>query len=152
MASDLDRKFDETLAAVTAPGGRIVIGEDEKGRAIVSNFPATVPALLRTFCALNGQVEALVSADERFTFADLDEWSERLARALAGREIAKGDRVGIAMRNCTCWVVAYMAVSKAGAVATLLNGWWQSDEMAFALELTEPKLVIADPPRAARIA
>ena len=152
MASDLDRKFDETLAAVTAPGGRIVIGEDEKGRAIVSNFPATVPALLRTFCALNGQVEALVSADERFTFADLDEWSERLARALAGRGIAKGDRVGIAMRNCTCWVVAYMAVSKAGAVATLLNGWWQSDEMAFALELTEPKLVIADPPRAARIA
>jgi len=151
MASDLDRKFDETLAAVTGPGGRIIIGKDEQGRAIVANFPATIPSLLRTFCALNAQVEALVSADERFTFAELDQWSERLARALAARGIAKGDRVAIAMRNCASWVVAYMAALKAGAVATLLNGWWQSHEMAHALEMTRPVLVIADLPRAARI-
>jgi acyl-CoA synthetase (AMP-forming)/AMP-acid ligase II len=151
VASELDRKFDETLAAATGPGGRLVIGEDEQGRAIVANFPATVPALLRTFCALNAQTEALVAADERFTFAELDQWSERLARALAGRGIGKGDRVAIAMRNCASWVVAYMAALKAGAVATLLNGWWQSDEMAHALEMTRPALVIADMPRAARI-
>jgi long-chain acyl-CoA synthetase len=151
VASDLDRKFDETLAAVIGPGGRLIIGEDEQGRAIVANFPATIPALLRTFCALNAQTEALVSADERFSFAELDQWSERLARALAGRGIGKGDRVGIAMRNCTSWVVAYMATLKAGAIATLLNGWWQTPEMAHALEMTRPALVIADMPRAERI-
>jgi hypothetical protein len=55
MASDLDRKFDGTLAAVTAPGGRLIIGEDEEGRAIVANFPATIPSLLRTFSALYAQ-------------------------------------------------------------------------------------------------
>src|SRR3990170_6786453 len=52
MASDLDRKFDETLAAVTGPGGRLIIDRDAQGRAIVANFPATLPSLLRTFCAL----------------------------------------------------------------------------------------------------
>ena len=152
MASDLDRKFDETLAAIIGPGGRLIIGEDAQGRAIVTNFPATLPHLLRTFCALNAEVEGLVSGDERFTFADLDQWSEKLARALAARGIAKGDRLAIAMRNCPSWIVAYMAALKAGAVATLLNGWWQPSEMQHALELTEPKLVIADQPRAARIA
>jgi acyl-CoA synthetase (AMP-forming)/AMP-acid ligase II len=45
-----------------------------------------------------------------------------------------------------------MAVLKAGAVATLLNGWWQPEELEHALQLTEPRLVLADAPRAERIA
>ncbi len=140
------------LARVTGTGGRLVIERDAEGRAIVGNFPATVPGLLRTFCALYGdEREAVVAGDERLTFADLDRWSEALALALAGRGIAKGDRVGIAMRNCPSWIVAYMALMKTGAVATLLNGWWQSHELAHALALAEPKLVIADAPRAKRI-
>jgi long-chain acyl-CoA synthetase len=151
MASDLDRKFDETLAAVTGPGGRIVIGRDEQGRAIVANFPATLPGLFRTFCALNAGTEALIAGAERLTFGELDRLSESLARSLAGRGIGKGDRVGIAMRNCPAWVITYMAVLKAGGVATLLNGWWQGHEMKHALELTAPVLIIADGPRAARI-
>lgn len=152
MASELDRKFDETLAAVTGPGGRIIIEHDEQGRAIVGNFPATLPSLFRTFCALNGSTEALIAGDERLTFADLDAVSERLARSLAGRGIRKGDRIGIAMRNCPAWIVAYMAVLKAGGVATLLNGWWQAHEMEHALKLTSPALVIADRARGERIA
>src|SRR3546814_19839455 len=55
------------------------------------------------------------------------------------------------MRNAPSWIVCYMAVLKAGAVAVLVNGWWQADELRHALELTEPKLVIADTPRAPRI-
>ncbi len=151
MASDLDRKFDAVLAAVTGPGGRIVLGNDEHGRAIVTNFPATLPAFFKTFCALNGAVEAVVAGDERLTFADLDAWSDRAAKALVGRGIAKGDRVAIAMRNCPGWIIAYMGTLKAGAVATLINGWWQSHELDHALALTEPTLIIADAPRAARI-
>jgi long-chain acyl-CoA synthetase len=152
MPSELDRRFDEKLAEVTGPGGRLVIGRDEQGRAIVTNFPATLPSLFRTFCELNGEKEAVVAGDERLTFADLDRISERLARALASRGIGKGDRVGIAMRNCPAWIVIYMAILKAGGVATLLNGWWEAHELEHALDLTSPKLVIADAPRARRIA
>ena len=152
MASELDRKFDAVLAAITGPGGRVVLGQDEQGRAIVTNFPATLPMFFKAFCALNGAVEAVVAGDERLTFADLDAWSDRVASALVARGIAKGDRVGIAMRNCPSWIVAYMGAVKAGAVATLINGWWQTHELDHALKLTEPTLVIADAPRAARIA
>jgi long-chain acyl-CoA synthetase len=152
MRTELDRKFDQTLAEVTAPGGRLVIERDAMGRAFVANFPATLPVFFKTFCALNAQVEALVAGDERFTFADLDSWSDRLAKALVTRGIGKGDRVGIAMRNCPVWVVGYMAILKAGAIATLLNGWWEKGELRHALELTEPVLILADPPRARRIA
>ena len=151
MPSELDLKFDDMLARVTGPGGRLIIGEDEQGRAIASNFPATLPTFFRTFCALNAQVEGVVAGEERLSFADLDRWSEQLAHALASRGIRKGDRVGIAMRNCPSWVVSYMAIAKAGGVATLLNGWWQPHEMKHALDMVEPKLIIADAPRAKRI-
>jgi acyl-CoA synthetase (AMP-forming)/AMP-acid ligase II len=151
MASDLDRKFDETLADVTGAGGRIVIDRDAEGRAIVSNFPATLPGLFRTFTALYPDIEAVVSGDERLTFPQLDTLSERLARALAARGIAKGDRVGIAMRNCPTWIVVYMAALKAGAIVTLLNGWWKSRELAHALELAGPALIVADGTRATQV-
>jgi acyl-CoA synthetase (AMP-forming)/AMP-acid ligase II len=152
VRSELDRRYDELLAEATGPGGRLVIGSDAKGQAIVTNFPATLPALLRTFSELNAEAEALVAGDERLTFAELDRISECIAHGLVARGIGKGDRVGIAMRNCPSWVVSYMGIVKAGAVATLLNGWWEAHEMQHALELTDPSLIIADAPRAKRIA
>jgi acyl-CoA synthetase (AMP-forming)/AMP-acid ligase II len=151
MPNELDRRFDEELAKVVGPGGRLVIERDGLGRAIVANFPATLPAFFNAFCALNGANEAVVSGEERLTFADLDRISDGLAHGLAARGIAKGDRVAIAMRNCPAWIVSYMAILKAGGVATLLNGWWEPAEMEHAVQLTEPKLIIADPPRATRL-
>ncbi|RST30075.1 AMP-dependent synthetase [Sphingomonas ginkgonis] len=153
MPSALDQRFDEVLAAVTGPGGRLVIGEDERGRPIVTNFPDTLPGFFDAFCQLNGAVEAVVAGEERLSFAELHEISSRLARALVGRHgVRKGDRVAIAMRNCPSWIVTYMAAIKAGAIATLVNGWWQSAELAHAIGLTRPALVLADAPRAQRCA
>jgi acyl-CoA synthetase (AMP-forming)/AMP-acid ligase II len=151
-ATDLDRDYDAGIAAITAPGGRIILDKDEHGRAIVSNFPATLPLFFKTFCALNGPVEAVIAGEERLTYANLDEISDRVARGLVARGIGKGDRVGIAMRNCPAWILAYMATVKAGAIATLLNGWWLAEELEHALQLTDTKLVLADAPRAKRIA
>jgi acyl-CoA synthetase (AMP-forming)/AMP-acid ligase II len=152
MPSELDRRFDAVLAAVIGPGGRLVIEHDDENRAIVANFPATLPGLFRSFCELyaDGR-EAVIAGDERLSFPDLDRISEKLALALAGRGIVKGDRVGIAMRNCPSWIVCHMAILKAGGVATLINGWWQTHELEHALALVEPKLIVADAPRAKRI-
>ncbi len=151
MGSDLDRSYDEILAEITGPGGRLVIGRDEHGQAIVSNFPTTLPQFFRAFCALNADNEALVAGDERFTFANLDEISDRVAFGLAARGINKGDRVGIALRNCPAWVLIYMAILKVGGIATLLNGWWEAHEMEHAINLIDPVLIIADALRAKRI-
>src|SRR5262249_45423898 len=148
MPSELDRRYDEMLDVVTGPGGRVALGRDEQGRVIVTNLPATLPGLLRAFCELHGANEAIVAGEERLTYAQLDELSERLARGLVAQGIAKGDRVGIAMRNCPSWVIVHMAIVKAGGIATLLNGWWEAHEMEHAILLTDPKLVIADAPRA----
>ena len=151
MPSALDRKYDAVLEKVIGEGGRIQIGRDSEGRAIVTNLPPTLPMLFDAFCALHGAVEGVVAGGERLTFAELNAHATALARALAGAGIAKGDRVAIAMRNCPSWIVTWMAALKAGAVATRVNGWWQTEEMRHALELAEPRLVIADESRGRRI-
>src|SRR2546423_13914478 len=151
MPSELDRRYDEALAKVTGPGGTLVIGQDEHGRATVTNFPDTLPGLFHAFCSLRSANEAIVAGDERLSFAELDAIAECAAHGLAARGIGKGDRVGIAMRNCPSWVVSYMAVLKAGGVAILINGWWEAQEMEHALELVDPGLIIADASRAKRI-
>ena len=152
MLSELDRRFDEELLKVTGPGGKLEMSRDEQGRAIVANLPATLPDFFRAFCALHGEAEAVVSDQERLSFADLDRISERLAHGLVVRGVVKGDRVAIAMRNCPTWIVCYMAILKAGGIATLLNGWWEAHEMEHAILLAEPRLIIADAGRGKRIA
>ncbi|HYD14221.1 MAG TPA: class I adenylate-forming enzyme family protein [Allosphingosinicella sp.] len=152
MRSELDRKYDEVLAEQTGENGRFRIERDQLGRAYVGNFPGTLPSFFQAFCALNGAVEAVVAGDERLTFAELDACSTRLARLLAGSwGVGKGDRVAIAMRNCPAWIVTYVAILKAGGIATLINGWWTPDELRHGLALAEPGLIIADVARAARL-
>ncbi len=153
MLTELDRKYDAVLAEQTGETGRFRIERDALGRAYVANFPGTLPAFFAAFCALNGAVEAVVAGEERLTFAELDARSTALARVLAGGwNVAKGDRVAIAMRNCPAWIVSYMAILKAGGIATLINGWWTPEEMRHGLALSEPELIIADRTRATRLA
>src|SRR5215213_7414740 len=152
MPSELDRKYDAVLAQVTGPGGRIVLDEDAEGRKIVANLPPTLPGMFDAFCMLHAATTAVIADGERLTFAELNEQATRLARALAGGGgVGKGARVAIAMRNCPAWIVAYMAILKAGGVATLVNGWWQAEELRHGLALTEPCLVLCDAPRAKRL-
>src|SRR4051794_29654377 len=152
MPSELDRRYDEALAELTGPGGRLRLERDEHGRAIIGNFPATLPGLFGTFCELHAANEAIVAGEERLDFADLDRISEQLAHGLVARGIAKGARAGIAMRSSRAWVITYMAPLKAGGIAPRINGWWKAHEMEHARTLTSPKLVIADAERAKRIA
>ena len=148
MPSALDQAYEKVLAAASGPGGRLVLGENADGRTIVSNFPPTLPMMFMMFAQLYGPNPYIITDDETLTYADLNALTDRLAKALVARGVAKGDRVAIAMRNCPSWIVGYMAALKAGGVATLINGWWQGEELRHAMELTGPTMVIADGPRA----
>ncbi|MEN3972253.1 class I adenylate-forming enzyme family protein [Sphingomicrobium sp. XHP0235] len=147
MPSALDQAYEKVLEKISEPGGRLVLGENGDGRTIVANFPPTLPMMFSMFGQFYGPHPFIITDDEQLTYAELNALSDRLAKALVAGGLQKGDRVAIAMRNCTVWIAAYMAVLKAGGVATLINGWWQGEELRHAMELTGPTRIIADGPR-----
>ncbi len=155
MATALDKSLENVIARITAPGELLETATIERfGRAlpVLKNAPETLAAYFDQFCAQHGDTEFLIDGDQRTTFAQVHAAAREVAGALiAGQGVQKGDRVGIAARNSTNWVIAYMAVLMAGGCAALLNGWWSGEEMAAGIELTGCKLVLADPQRAARI-
>jgi long-chain acyl-CoA synthetase len=156
MRTELDLAMDSTMAALTAPDGMLALGSVERFGVKLPTIAAAPPALSYYFAHYaNEHRDAvfLVSGAERLTFGEVYAAAERTARALVGGyKIAKGDRVGIAMRNSPSWIVLYMGIIMADGVATLLNGWWQAEELETAIGEVDCALVFADPPRVKRLA
>ena len=55
------------------------------------------------------------------TFAQWNERASRLANALLGLGLAKGDRVALLAYNCVEWMELYVALARAGLVAVPVN-------------------------------
>jgi long-chain acyl-CoA synthetase len=101
----------------------------------------------------HGEKEYLVCGDLRLGFAEHARRVASFARVL--REelgVRRGDRVALLAANGPEWIVAYWATVALGAVAVGLNGWWTGDEIAFGLADSEPRVLVADRRRLARLA
>ena len=154
MRTELDGRMDAVMAAVTGEGGMLPLARLERwgtGLPVIAVAPPSLPAYFAHYCAQHRDVVFLVAGAERLTYGEVYDAAVKVARALTGRGIAVGDRVGIAARNSPAWIVGYMGAVMAGGVATLLNGWWQTEEFASAIADVGPALIIADGPRAARL-
>ena len=155
MRTILDQRMDAVMAAVTGADGQLPLGQIERfGRTlpVIAAAPPTLGAYFAHFAGVHAGATFLVAGDERLTFAEVHAAATHVAHALVARGVRKGDRVGIAMRNSPSWIALYMGIVMAGGIATLLNGWWQTEELAAALNEVDCGMVFADPPRAKRLA
>ena len=64
------------------------------------------------------------------TWEEIKESSDRLATALAGTGIAKGDRVGIMLPNCPQYVIAAFAILRIGGIVVNVNPLYTPREIA----------------------
>ena len=156
MKSALDTALDAVVEGIIAPGGALAVGEADVLGArlpVFSAAPPTMREFLGFFFTAQGPKEFLVFGDERLTFAEVYQRSLKFAAMLQHRRgIAKGDRVGVAMRNYPEWIVAYVAIVHLGAVCIPMNAWWTAEEMDYGIRDSGARLVIADEERARRLA
>ena len=85
--------------------------------------------------ALNPRLEALVdvATGRRFTYAKLNSQANRMAHALTGLGVRKGDRVATLLMNGLEFVETFFGGAKIGTVLTPLNWRLVADELAFIL-------------------
>ncbi|HEX5095589.1 MAG TPA: class I adenylate-forming enzyme family protein [Acidimicrobiia bacterium] len=65
--------------------------------------------------------------------------------------VQPGDRVAILAANTAEWIVTFWATVSLGAIAVGLNGWSTATEIEYFLGDSEPRLLVADAKRLARL-
>jgi long-chain acyl-CoA synthetase len=81
--------------------------------------------------------------DSALTYAELEDRSARLATLLRERGVEPGDRVGVMLPNVLEFPVAYYGVLRAGGVVVPMNVLLKRREIAFYLEDSGAKLLLA---------
>jgi acyl-CoA synthetase (AMP-forming)/AMP-acid ligase II len=76
------------------------------------------------------------------TFRQWDERARRLANALLGLGLYKGDRVAILAYNCVEWLEIYAATAKAGVVMVPINFRLLGSEIEFIVDNSEAQAFI----------
>ena len=79
--------------------------------------------------------EAVVSIHQqvRFTYSELAERVNKLAKALISAGFQKGDRIGIWSPNNVQWLITQYATAKAGLILVTINPAYRSHELAYVL-------------------
>jgi long-chain acyl-CoA synthetase len=115
-------------------------------------MPLTIHQTLEHAADRFGDRDAMLEGDSRWSFRQLDERSNSLARYLEAEGVAAGDRVAVMMANRVEFVLTVQAISRLGAAVVLLSPAWKLAEVAHAVELTGPVHGVGDAAAAAVLA
>ena len=93
-----------------------------------------------------GGKTAIGMGERRVSYTQLDEESSRLARALAGLGIKKGDRVAMIQSSNPEFVAVFFAIMKVGGIAVPLDSRYVGDELVSLFNDCTPAALIAENP------
>ncbi|MEA2296573.1 MAG: fatty-acyl-CoA synthase [Solirubrobacteraceae bacterium] len=107
----------------------------------------TIGANLDRTVAEHGGREALVVAhqDIRWTYAELAQRVDRVARALVAAGLEPGDRMGIWAPNCAEWTLVQYGSAKAGVILVNINPAYRTSELEYVLDQSGCRLLVAAP-------
>jgi fatty-acyl-CoA synthase len=107
------------------------------GETIGSNLARTVAA--------HRDRDALVvrHQDVRWSYAELDERVDRVARGLMALGLQRGDRIGIWSPNCSEWVLVQYASARAGVILVNVNPAYRTSELEYVMRQSGCRLLVA---------
>jgi long-chain acyl-CoA synthetase len=147
--------FDEATRQLLASGSPFELARESVLGESMEVYKSRAHSLreLLERSALHGDKEYLVFSDgRRWTFEQHLADVASVAAALRERyDIGPGDHVAILAANTPEWILTYWATVSLGAVVIAMNAWWTTDEIRYGLDLTKPKLLLADRRRIERL-
>ncbi|SNS11310.1 AMP-binding protein [Actinacidiphila glaucinigra] len=84
-----------------------------------------------------------VPSGRRWTYAQLGDAVDDVARGLLAKGVGKGDRVGIWAVNCPEWVLVQYATARIGAIMVTINPAYRVHELAFVLDQAGIEVLVA---------
>lgn len=85
---------------------------------------------------------AVAFNDQRYSYRDLDDQANQLARAFLNRGLQTGESVCIVSRNCVEVLLVYIACAKAGLVFSPLNPSLKQDELTYCIKDCKARILM----------
>jgi len=85
---------------------------------------------------------ALLHGDVSLTYAQVNQWANRIAHHLIEQGIRKGDVVAVFIENRPELLVTILAVAKVGAISALLNTSQTRDTLVHSVNLVNPAAIV----------
>ena len=93
-----------------------------------------------------GAKTAIALGDQRLSYTELDEASNKVANALFELGLSKGDRVAMLLSNSPDFAIIYFGIVKIGAIAVPLDTRYKFYELASLFNNCQPKILVAESP------
>ncbi|GFM17367.1 MULTISPECIES: AMP-binding protein [Mycobacteriaceae] len=105
----------------------------------------TIGANFERTAAAHSHVDVLVevTTGRCWTYSELDDEINTLARGLMAAGLAVGDRIGIWAPNCAEWVLVQFAAAKIGAILVNINPAYRTHELAYVLEQSGLRMLVS---------
>jgi acyl-CoA synthetase (AMP-forming)/AMP-acid ligase II len=107
--------------------------------------PRTIAELLAAQSADAPDQVFFVWDDERLTFAEADARSARLAQGLLNAGVSKGAHVGLLYPNGVDYVLAFLAVTRIGALACPMSTFSTPAELVWLMRNADMEMVLSAP-------
>ena len=110
-----------------------------------ADYPVTdMVSLFRTQAAKTPDRPAVIFKEETYTYAQVDDSSERIAGYLRSLGIGHGDVVSILIPRCAYMTIASLGVLKSGAAYQPLDPSYPIERLTFMMQDANCQLLIAD--------
>ena len=113
----------------------------DRQRAIAARYSPWIPQTLHgafDAAAQDHPGRPFIITDKRsWTYAEVAEWSRRIAAGLSQRGVQRGDKVAIILANYPEFVALKFAIARIGAVAVPINMLNRRDELRYLLEQSD---------------
>jgi fatty-acyl-CoA synthase len=106
---------------------------------------STVDGTLQRSAGRHPDRTALLFAERRWTYAELDDAVSRAARVLLDLGLRHGDRVATYGRNSDAYLLAYLGCARAGLVHVPINYALTGDELSYLVDDSGSRAVLVDP-------
>ena len=104
----------------------------------------TIVSLFRSQAQSTPDNVAVVYKDARYTYAQVDDLSNRIAAAISSKGLGEGDVVSVLIPRCEWMAIASLGVLKAGCAYQPLDPSYPRERLNFMMQDADAKLLIAD--------
>jgi len=103
----------------------------------------TIAAYLQRYALHAPKQIALIVNDDKYSYNDLKNVVDQLARALLAAGVKQGDKVAILCTTCAEYWITFLATTSIGVIWLGLNPKYKLPEIRYVLEDAKPKLLFA---------